>query len=147
VKHVIAAGADDALTTHTNNFLEDTSLKPELEHAGVNSDEVESGFGNVDFTGHQLGTCGTVGVFGVAQARKLGAFLTFEAFVKRGKKQAGKKAKKLTREDEKEKRREEEERRGSRRRERGKGNGGNARSMETEVLLRDPKERAVAAPP
>jgi hypothetical protein len=75
VKHVIAAGADDALTTHTNNVLEDTSLKPELEHAGVNSNEVESGFGNVDFTGHQLGTCGTVRVFGVAQARKPGAFL------------------------------------------------------------------------
>lgn len=50
VKHVIAAGAGDGLTTHDNNVLEDTSLRPELEHAGANSDEVESGFGNVDFT-------------------------------------------------------------------------------------------------
>jgi len=91
VRHTVAAGAGDAILTHDNNALEDTSHKPELEHAGTNTDEIESGFGNVDFTGHQLGNCGTVGRFGVAHARKLGAFLSFDQFVQRKKKQHGKK--------------------------------------------------------
>jgi len=75
-KEVLSAGVVDALETHDRNVTDDMSAVSELEHAGVNSDEVESGFGNVDYVGFRI-QCPTTTVFGVAHAQKMGSFLSW----------------------------------------------------------------------
>jgi len=70
-KEVLSAGVVDALKTHDRNVTDDMSAVSELEHAGVSSDEVESGFGNVDYVGFRT-QCPTTTVFGVAHAQNMG---------------------------------------------------------------------------
>ena len=66
-KEVLAAGVDDVLKTFDRNWTADYSGVEDLEHACVNSDEVESGFGNADYAGFRI-QCPTATVFGVAHA-------------------------------------------------------------------------------
>jgi hypothetical protein len=75
-REVLAAGVADSLETHDRNVTDDMSEVAELEHAGVNTDEVESGFGNVDYVGFRA-QCPTSTVFGPAHAQKMGSFLTW----------------------------------------------------------------------
>ena len=65
---MLAAGVADVLKTFENNVTADFAGFEDLKHAGVNSDEVESGFGSVDYVGFRI-KCPTSTVFGVCGAR------------------------------------------------------------------------------
>jgi len=88
-KEVLAAGVADVLKTFDNNVTADFLGFDDLEHAGVNSDEVESGFGNVDYVGFRI-KCPTSTVFGVAHAQKSGSMLGWDERIRRLKAQRGK---------------------------------------------------------
>ena len=64
------------------------SAVSELEHAGVNSGEVESVFGNVDYVRFRI-QCPTTTVFGVAHAQ-MGSFLSWPEATPLGETRAGK---------------------------------------------------------
>ena len=85
----MAAGVADVLKTFDNNVTADFAGFEDLKHAGVNSDEVESGFGNVDYVGFRI-KCPTSTVFGVAHAQKSGAMLAWDEMKLRLKAQHGK---------------------------------------------------------
>lgn len=63
--------------TLDRNVTDDKSGAEELEHAPTNGDDVESAFGNVDYVGFRIQSRTTTS-FGVAQAVKMGAFLSWK---------------------------------------------------------------------